>query len=333
MPRSRDYIVRALRLLTGVAVLAFVLSWVDARSLLRALASMNPVHFIGALASALASSIVVPAIITRRTLRVAGMRIGLAELVRINLIIRFYVLVLPTPITVGMRWLQYRGSAPGKGWQVAALIAFERVVQGMVVLVGTFLFLLVAGSSVPRPVRFLLPLSGGLSVAALGVLMLFLSERAFSITWPFLMMCATRLPHFISSRLGRLAEAIKSYHSLPHREVGSIVLWTATADALAVVTAVVVSRGLTIELGIADIAWMRSTVFLLSLLPITVGGLGIREAGYATLLRLYGVEPSAALAFPLVLLSLTLLIGLSGSILEGIRLSSARASEMGTDRV
>jgi hypothetical protein len=91
---------------------------------------------------------------------------------------------------------------------------------------------------------------------------------------------------------------------------------------LFVSSAVIVSRGLGIDVSFYDIGWMRSAVFLLTVLPLTVGGIGIREAGFAGLLYLYGVDRPTALAMPVVLLAIQVTIGAIGAIGELLRVTT-----------
>ena len=73
-----------------------------------------------------------------------------------------------------------------------------------------------------------------------------------------------------------------------------------------------------LELGVSiyAMAWIRSLVFLLTLIPITVGGIGVREAAFVGFLQLYGVPAAEALAFSFVVLAIQLAIGALGGGLE-----------------
>ena len=51
-------------------------------------------------------------------------------------------------------------------------------------------------------------------------------------------------------------------------------------------------------------------------LPISIAGLGIREGTLLGLLPLYGVVPSAAVAFAFLLLARILILGIGGGLLE-----------------
>ena len=77
---------------------------------------------------------------------------------------------------------------------------------------------------------------------------------------------------------------------------------------------VVVSVGA--PLPLAALVWIVSTVSLLNLLPITLGGLGVREGAYALLLEQQGVPFSQGLAISLIVSGMFLLLGSIGGVLE-----------------
>jgi uncharacterized membrane protein YbhN (UPF0104 family) len=200
-------------------------------------------------------------------------------------------------------------------------------VQGAVVVVFAFVFLLIAGDTLPASLRILRPLSGLLSLASVLVLIAFLSRRAFDVVRPVVDHVSGRAPRSIAGRVERLRTAIAEYHTLENRRVAFVLLWSVAGHLLFILSALVISAGLEMDVSFVDLGWMRSTVVLLTVLPITVGGIGVREASFGALLHLYGVDRSRALAFPLLLLAVQLMIGLLGAMLEAFRLFSHRRDE------
>jgi len=69
-------------------------------------------------------------------------------------------------------------------------------------------------------------------------------------------------------------------------------------------------------LPLAALVWIVSTVSLLNLLPISLGGLGVREGAYALLLEQQGVPFSQGLAISLIVSGMFLLLGGIGGVLE-----------------
>jgi uncharacterized membrane protein YbhN (UPF0104 family) len=59
-------------------------------------------------------------------------------------------------------------------------------------------------------------------------------------------------------------------------------------------------------------------VDLLSILPISISGLGIREGGYVLMFKSLGVEASKGLACGLLVLAITLISGILGGIVYSL---------------
>jgi hypothetical protein len=69
-------------------------------------------------------------------------------------------------------------------------------------------------------------------------------------------------------------------------------------------------------LSLPALGWIRSIVFVITLIPISIAGMGVRELGFVELLTLYDTPRPDALAFALLLFSIQLLIGAVGGCLE-----------------
>jgi hypothetical protein len=83
------------------------------------------------------------------------------------------------------------------------------------------------------------------------------------------------------------------------------------------VTYVLLARALSIELPFAAFGWMRSVSAVVTLIPISISGLGLREGTTVALLAERGVPHTPAFAFSLLVFGVTILaIGLVGGLLE-----------------
>jgi hypothetical protein len=71
--------------------------------------------------------------------------------------------------------------------------------------------------------------------------------------------------------------------------------------------------------------WIVPLVHLIQWVPASVSGLGLREGVLVLLLPRYGVPPADALAFSILIFGYTVLLGLSGGILELKELASRSA--------
>lgn len=75
--------------------------------------------------------------------------------------------------------------------------------------------------------------------------------------------------------------------------------------------------GLTEVLSFVTIGWVRSAVILATMIPITISGIALREGAVLLLLAAYGVASETALAFSLLVFTVTALApGLVGGLLE-----------------
>lgn len=86
------------------------------------------------------------------------------------------------------------------------------------------------------------------------------------------------------------------------------------------VSIVVVARGIGIEAPTSAIVLAASIVTMASVLPISVGGIGVREAGYALLLGSYGVSASSAIALGIAQYALLLPVMVAGAIAGALRI-------------
>ena len=74
-----------------------------------------------------------------------------------------------------------------------------------------------------------------------------------------------------------------------------------------------------IDVSVLTIAWVRSLVAVLALLPFSISGLGIREATFVITLGQFGVPSEQAFLLSLLLFARTVVYGLIGGALEGVR--------------
>lgn len=76
-------------------------------------------------------------------------------------------------------------------------------------------------------------------------------------------------------------------------------------------------KSLNIVLPFASIGWIRSVVVLITIIPITISGLGLREASLIILLGTFGVSDSSAFAYSLLVFTVTRIVpGLLGGLFE-----------------
>lgn len=84
------------------------------------------------------------------------------------------------------------------------------------------------------------------------------------------------------------------------RRLGAIALISAVVLASWLGSVVALARAVGIDVGLGPLAFAASWVTVATLLPISIGGVGVREAGYVVLLSPYGVDRTDAVALGLI---------------------------------
>jgi uncharacterized membrane protein YbhN (UPF0104 family) len=87
------------------------------------------------------------------------------------------------------------------------------------------------------------------------------------------------------------------------------------------------AQALGLELSLVTIGWVRSAVVLISMVPVSLGGIGLREAAFLYFLTPYGIGQEQAVAYSfLVFFVAVLFTGFLGGIFECRGWLSARAA-------
>ena len=72
-----------------------------------------------------------------------------------------------------------------------------------------------------------------------------------------------------------------------------------------------------INISIASIGWIRSLVVLITMIPISISGMGLREGSFIFILGTYGVGEETAFAYSLLIFAVTRIFpGLLGGLFE-----------------
>ncbi len=190
-----------------------------------------------------------------------------------------------------VRW-HMTGSQTGQHVKVAATILAERVTGVVTLILCCPLLVLVATPELAVPA--VLVLVAGMGLALLGLLALALNRRlATSITY-----------RFRGTRLRPLLRAIYKLHqtlrTFPRRPLAIALLYSAAFYVSGGLTFYLICRAFGAEVGLVEIISAQALVSLLTLIPISLGGLGLMQAGDVFLLGILGVSAPHALAISIV---------------------------------
>lgn len=278
----------------------------------------------------IAGSIVIPAIVTQRSLRVpnasqsddgtpskSAIQLRLRDLILINFTVRFYTMVLPSASATGVRWLKYQ-RAGGKA-DAAALVLLEKIVQILVYSLITVVLALIETPAVGARMGFVLAVTSLATLIAGVALAAFFTPKLDPLLSKFDR--AFTIPK-IGDKVERLVVSVVSYRGHSFRTVAVLMAWSAAGYIFFVLSAWIIVVDMGLDLPLLGLAWIRGIVFLATSLPLTVAGIGVREAGIVGFSSLYGVDRSTALGFALSLLLLQVIIGSVGALVELFGLAS-----------
>lgn len=310
--RFRDRLLPVLRVVLAMAILIALVSWTGPAEVVARLAGFPLPQAAGCLLLALVGQ-TLGALRLGLLARSQQLPMTTGEALGINLAAVFYGLILPGGNATGWAVRLLRISA-GPGGVAAAIL----------VLATDRALATAAGAGIGSLTDGLLggPASIGVSLTFLGV-----TAAAGVLAWALL---TSRLDELLARArrlpgVGGLVPPSGRRGRLPRRTAPQIVLaglgLSLVLHVLGVAIWAWLASSLGIGVGVLTIAWVRSAGLIAGLLPITVGGLGLREGTVVYLLMTFGVGGADALSLSLVAFAVTVLaIGAIGGLCEAVRL-------------
>lgn len=301
-----------IRLALTSAAVAFLLTTVDLRNVVEVIAHAH----IALLGLAFANNLFgrfLTAWQMTRMMRLHGARYSVWKMLSITLRTLFYGFFLPGELAfAGIRWYLI-SRIDGLRAQTFASMTYVRLAQ-ITLLLGTGLVAVMMDW--PFSSLTFLPICWILFFVLVSITFL-LHTRLPSVSRPWIIKSPLyeRLPQWGKRRLDNLLSAFCSFSGL---SLGDTVgIWGAGLMFKLSVAASfwLISRSLGIDVGFLTLLWLSSIVELIQLLPISIAGLGPREASMMYILGFYGVTASASVSFSLVIFVLRILVSLLGGFL------------------
>ena len=238
------------------------------------------------------------------------------RLFAITLISAFYSLVLPGSMIAGGAVSWYKLSRDSrKGAEVGAGLVYLRLIDTLTLLgiglVGAWFDPHFSSSTLRLVVGAMFI---GIVLFSLPFFFPAVTQRMEQIAQPMVMRLS--LPEWVRAKAGALWNALKAFQTLEKRTIALLFGLSLASHVLGVVLFYLLALAVNMDISILVIGWIRSLVGILQLIPLSVAGLGMREASVVLLLRQYGIPESQALTFSLAIFSLMVISGLIGGILE-----------------
>lgn len=243
------------------------------------------------------------------------MHFSVYAIFRIQMIATFYSLILPGDLLAGgVSW--YKLSRPERKYiEAGALLIFFRLVQiSCLVFIGLIVAL---GDPQIGSTEFrTLIIFGLLSIIFMWIL--FFSNQV------------TRIFDFIVNKVNGKVPFLKRFYETVEKFLNTILKFRALgvkrllfvfgvslfAQFLGLVFFFSLARAVGIQLPFFVIGWISTFVTIIQLIPISIAGLGIREASYAVLLNDYGISLEQAISFSITIFAVFIIVGLVGGVFE-----------------
>jgi uncharacterized membrane protein YbhN (UPF0104 family) len=245
-------------------------------------------------------------------------------LFKVLLISGFYSLVLPGGMVAGGVASLYKlSSNKTRILQAGTLLAYFRIVNSLMIFV-TGLFGMMFDHRLAQPYLRII-----LSIALILTSILFLpllSSRVASLVEKLLqnILVKIRLKPKLKQIVISFWQILSTMTKLPKPTVALAFGLALISQLLGVFLYWMIAQELRIDLSIFSLGWIRTFLTAVQMLPLSIGGLGMREVSVIYLLREYGVQEPKALAFSLILFSLMVIVGLLGGVLEGLDILGKR---------
>jgi glycosyltransferase 2 family protein len=209
--------------------------------------------------------------------------------------------------------------------RIAASVVVDKILSIIGLLVVGCIALALCETQLPASLTWLFIASGVLAITLL------FSLRAswfYSRIGQYLVGLGTWLPkqERIFSGGGRIIDAWHTYSKNLPLLAGNLFL-AIVYQVIGVSMFYLLSRGLHLPIGFFDWAWIVGALTLALFLPLTIGGLGVREGTLIGILAMYGCRKETAVALSFVAFSFVLMLAIIGALLSLAVSGSRRRSD------
>jgi glycosyltransferase 2 family protein len=309
---------KLLRTVVAAVLLYYIFSYIGLQTVITAINRADS----SVLWLAFLVAIIVQLVVSYRLKRltdVQGLHLPTSLVFEVNLATRFYGLFLPGGNLTALLIRIFKFTRERS--QVASVVVSLFADRIMATLSLCILGLVFWAQAQPQPDELWL-LVFALATTACLVPTCVLFFQSFS---PGLYRLA-RLLHRLSPGLReKLSYAFQRSRQTSGKVLVSSFTLSVMAHLVGIVCYWLIAQSLDMELSLLVIAWIRSGMMLVTLLPVTIAGLGVREVAALMLLQHYGVESDIAVAFSMLVFAATVVgIALLGGLTEAWRFVYSR---------
>lgn len=250
----------------------------------------------------------------RILVRVQGFSVPLLRLCRINVATRFYMLFVPggALASVATRFYKLQREDPRRAPALSAVLLDRLCATLGLCLVGSIFWLADVG-----PERQYLGLINPIAlVAAVCMTMLLVERRAYLLIERLVAKVANAIVRRVYDKW---RSAVTLFAAMPASDIAKVISLSIAPHVLGIVTIAVLGEALGISLETGTWGWVRPTVILLTMLPLSFAGVGVREISLLALLAVHDVPAEKSVALAASLFGMTILLPAAlGAISEGL---------------
>jgi glycosyltransferase 2 family protein len=239
-------------------------------------------------------------------------RYTVLTLAKICLIGLYYNLILPGQLA-GEGVKGYFLIKKGDARQVVASIVFDKITGLIGLLIVALAGIWFSRQIIVQDIAYILAAFTLFCVLFLFVLR---NQHIFSFILGLFSFIGKRIPQLygISSHLTQILHDCRTYLQKPALLIKMIVLGI-LFQLSGVMIVMIMARGIEIQTPFADLCWILGIISIAILIPLTIGGIGIREGAFIGLLGQVGVPSEKALALSLSIFTLQIFLSLIGGFL------------------
>lgn len=259
-----------------------------------------------------------------------NMSLSVGKIFIINYVTQFYGLFLPEVVSSGLiRW-QKLAKQDRKPAEALASMIFCRFTEIMILLLLGFLFWLFDKSNTSSGY---LGLILAVSIIFGIVTYYFIFNRKISIGILNMISKIKFIPKIYFEKFHKLLYATSHYQGLKRATLFKVIGLNVIKDMIGITCFYLLARSVNINVDFISIGWIRSYVNVLSLLPISVSGLGIQEGSLIFLLGSFGHPMQYALVFSFLLYVRKIIGGAIGGLIQAVELLTSPHKKPETNRV
>ncbi len=245
-----------------------------------------------------------------------GITLSLMSVIEVGLVATFYGLFLPGYLAGGViRWYKISAHDKKPAEAFAAIIFNRFIITSLIVIIGLNFFVL---DSVGVQQHYFGVILLIVFIACILVYCVILNSSLMNFVASYLSReNIAFVPHFIQKNIQKVVNSFARFCDLSLKERATIIICALLSQALGLFAFYLLVLSLSItSLNIINVGWIRTLIFLITLVPISLSGVGLREGGLLIILQPYHVESSACVALSLLIFLQLLFLGIIGGILE-----------------